>query len=437
VPVNRDAVLDHFARIRARTRALFDVLDDAVYYERPIALRNPIVFYEGHLPAFAVNTLVKKGLGRPGIDERLETIFARGIDPETEATAVARGNPAWPSRETVREYAAAADRLLVEAIGHADLERDDQPLLRNAQALWAILEHEEMHQETLAYMWHQLPYARKHKPEHYVTSPPRLSNAAPRPERIRIPAGTATLGTDVREDGFAWDNELPPHCAFVESFAIDVHDVTNAEFMAFVEAGGYRDPRWWRPEDWEWVAAERVAHPPFWQRDGATWYWRGMFERVPLPDAWPAYVTWAEARAFAEWRRCRLPTEAEFHRAAFGTPQSRERKFPWGDSMPARAPANFDFVRWDPVPAGAHPESASAFGVHDLVGNGWEWTSDVFAPFAGFEPMASYPEYSADFFDGSHFVMKGASPMTARSLARRGFRNWFRPCYPYVYATFR
>src|SRR5688572_21547734 len=135
VAVDRTAVLDRFARMRARTRALFELLDDAVYYERPIALRNPIVFYEGHIPAFAINTLLKKGLGRPGIDDRLETIFARGIDPETEATAIARGNPAWPSRDTVREYVAAADRLLADTIAHADLDRDDRPLLRNAQAL--------------------------------------------------------------------------------------------------------------------------------------------------------------------------------------------------------------------------------------------------------------------------------------------------------------
>ena len=451
MPVDRPAALARFARMRARTRALFDLLDDEAYYERPIALRNPIVFYQGHLPAFAVNTLVKKGLGQPGIDDRLEDIFARGIDPETEATAIARGNPAWPTRETVQDYAAASDRLLVDAISHADLEREDHPLLRNAQALWTVLEHEEMHQETLAYMWHQLPYERKRKPEHYVTAPPRLPHAAPRAGRVRIPRGAATLGSDGNDTGFAWDNELPAHSAVVDAFVIDVHDVTNAEFMQFVDAGGYHDPRWWRPEDWAWVDAERVTHPPFWQYDDGRWYWRGMFQRVPLPDAWPVFVTWAEAAAYARWRGRRLPTEAEFHRAAFGTPDGYERRFPWGDGMGpstgahsteradgrGRAPGNFDFHRWDPDPAGAHPDGASAFGVYDLVGNGWEWTSDVFVPFKGFEPMPSYPEYSADFFDGEHFVLKGASPVTARPLVRRGFRNWFRPCYPYVYATFR
>ena len=131
-------------------------------------------------------------------------------------------------------------------------------------------------------------------------------------------------------------------------------------------------------------------------------------------------------------------TESEFHRAAYGTLEGRERRFPWGDVLDrAAALGNFDFARFDPLPVGASPAGASAFGVHDLVGNGWEWTSDVFAPFDGFAPLPSYPEYAAEFFDGRHFVLKGASPMTARGLMRSGFRNWFRPRYPYVYATFR
>src|SRR5678816_907628 len=141
---DREAVRDRFRHARARTRALFDLLDESWYYERPIALRNPVVFYEGHLPAFAVNTLIKKGLGGAGVDRHLEQVFARGIDPESEATAIARGNPAWPSRSVVNEYVAAADRLIEEAIMTGELERDDHPLLRGAEALWTILEHEEM-----------------------------------------------------------------------------------------------------------------------------------------------------------------------------------------------------------------------------------------------------------------------------------------------------
>jgi formylglycine-generating enzyme required for sulfatase activity len=162
-----------------------------------------------------------------------------------------------------------------------------------------------------------------------------------------------------------------------------------------------------------------------------------MFEEMPLVPDWPVYVSQAEADAYARWKGRRLPTEAEYHRAAFGTPEGIERSYPWGDASPSPDHGNFDFVRFEPVAVGSFPAGASAWGVHDLVGNGWEWTSTIFGPFPGFAPMASYPEYSADFFDGQHYVMKGASTATARELVRRSFRNWFRPNYPYVYATFR
>jgi formylglycine-generating enzyme required for sulfatase activity len=162
-----------------------------------------------------------------------------------------------------------------------------------------------------------------------------------------------------------------------------------------------------------------------------------MFQDIDLPPAWPVYVSQAEAAAYARWKGARLLTEAEYHRAAFGEPSGHERQFPWGDAPPDASRGLFDFASWSPVAAGRHPAGQSAWGVHDLMGNGWEWTSTEFAPFDGFRPMASYPEYSADFFDGQHTVMKGASPATDASLLRRSFRNWFRPNYPYVYATFR
>jgi formylglycine-generating enzyme required for sulfatase activity len=162
-----------------------------------------------------------------------------------------------------------------------------------------------------------------------------------------------------------------------------------------------------------------------------------MFELLPLPRSWPVYVSWAEANAFARWRGARLPSEAEFQRAAYASDGGVRRQFPWGDEPPDLRRGVFDFSSWDPEPAGSHPAGRSAWGIDDLVGNGWEWTSTVFAPFPGFRPLPSYPEYSADFFDGEHAVLKGASPATARELLRPSFRNWFRPRYPHVYATFR
>jgi formylglycine-generating enzyme required for sulfatase activity len=148
-------------------------------------------------------------------------------------------------------------------------------------------------------------------------------------------------------------------------------------------------------------------------------------------------VSHAEASAYARWNGRRLPTEPEYHRAAFGTPEGPERAFPWGDTEPSAERGNFGGERDDPVPAGSRLAGASAWGVQELVGNGWEWTSTPFAPFEGFAPMATYPQYSADFFDGRHFVLKGASPATPAALVRRTFRNWFQARYSYVYAKFR
>ena len=405
--------IDWYSRNRARTRALFDLVADTAYYERPIDLRHPIVFYEGHLPAFSFNTLVKRALGGASIDAKLEALFARGIDPSDEEAGRA-GGQVWPSRATVQQFAAEADRQVRAALERSDLDRIGHPLLHRSEAVFAILEHEAMHQETLLYMWHRLPFDRKRRPPAYR---PVVEAPVPTQEWIDIPAGRATLGADDHALPFGWDNERPHHSEDVAAFAIQRHDVTNADFLDFVNGG--------------------APAPTFWERHGERWYWRGMFDLVPLPLSWPVYVSQADAAAYAQWRGWRLPTEAEFQRAAFGAPGGGERLHPWGSASPTPAHGVFDFTSWDPQPAGSHPAGTSAWGVEDLVGNGWEWTSTVFGPFPGFRPLPAYPEYSADFFDGEHFVMKGASPATARELLRPTFRNWFRPRYPYVYATFR
>ncbi|HSL20336.1 MAG TPA: SUMF1/EgtB/PvdO family nonheme iron enzyme [Vicinamibacterales bacterium] len=425
--------VDWYRRNRERSQAIFDLLADDAYYSQPIALRHPIVFYDGHLPAFSFNTLVKKALGEPGIDAYLERLFARGIDPH-EAGASSTARETWPSRDAVRAFATEADRRVLEVLERADLDRPGHPLLDRSEAVFAILEHEAMHQETLLYMWHRLPFEKKRRPGGYA---PRVGERVPAIEWVDVPAGRATLGVDRGTIPFGWDNEHPAHGEDVGAFSIERHDVTNAAFLEFVDRGGYDDERWWRAEDWEWIRRDGVSHPLFWESVDGAWYWRGMFERVPLPPAWPVFVSFAEAAAYAKWRGGRLPTEAEFQRAAYGTPQGFEHPHPWGDAVASPAHGVFDFSTWDPEPAGTHPAGRSAWGVDDLVGNGWEWTSTSFGPFAGFRPLASYPEYSADFFDGEHFVMKGASPATARELLRPTFRNWFRPRYPYVYATFR
>ena len=162
--LNRASLADWYRRNRERSRQLFDIVRPEAYYSRPISLRHPIVFYEGHLPAFSVNTLVKKGLGRPGVDEGLERLFARGIDPEDEASASHSQRAEWPTREEVWRFAGECDALILDALANAPLDQPGHPLLHEAQAVFAILEHEAMHQETMLYMWHQLPYEQKRAP---------------------------------------------------------------------------------------------------------------------------------------------------------------------------------------------------------------------------------------------------------------------------------
>jgi ergothioneine biosynthesis protein EgtB len=433
--IDRTAIVDWFRRNRQRSAALFDMIDPAAYYSRPISLRNPIVFYEGHLPSFSVLAFLRRGLGRPSVDARLEKLFERGIDPDSEAVAIPRSGAStiWPSRSEVLAFARACDDAMLEAI--ADFTLTPEAI----EGLHTALEHEAMHQETLLYMWHRLPYEQKRRPapgELHPTSDARVSRSvAEPPASVAIPAGKAVLGSSRSSVVFGWDNEFDEHEVLVPTFKIDAFAVTNAQYLEFLNAGGYASRPLWDNEGWEWVQAQHVQHPAFWlpadhgspatdhgprMTDASRWSWRGMFESLPLPADWPVYVSQAEAAAYARWKGRRLMTEAEWHRAAKGA-----------------TTGHADFAGFDPIPVGSHPETASVHGVLDLIGNGWEWTSTVFGPFDGFAAMRSYPEYSADFFDGRHYVMKGASPATARELIRPSFRNWFRSNYPYVYAKFR
>lgn len=428
--IDTRAAADWYRRNRQRSEALFDLIDPAAYYTRPISLRNPIVFYEGHLPAFSVLAFLRRGLGRPSVDARLEKLFERGIDPDSVDAAVPRSGAStvWPSRDEVRAFARACDEAVLAAL-------PDMPSTPEAiEGLYTALEHEAMHQETLLYMWHRLPYDQKGTPSTVFSQEGRRSGEfnLKTPDLLTsckaIREGAALLGADRRTAVFGWDNEFEAHTVHVPAFEVDTLPVTNAQYLEFVNDGGYRRRELWSDEGWTWLTAEAVRSPAFWiTKDSPELLiscdetqWRGMFEAVPLPPDWPVYVSQAEASAYARWKGRRLMTEAEWHRAAEGA-----------------TPGHVDFAGFDPIPVGSYPDTASVHGVHDLIGNGWEWTSTIFGPFAGFTAMRSYPEYSADFFDGQHYVMKGASPATARELIRPSFRNWFRGNYPYVYAKFR
>jgi ergothioneine biosynthesis protein EgtB len=258
---------------------------------------------------------------------------------------------------------------------------------------------------------------------------------------VDIPAGVATLGLRRDSETFGWDNEYEIQMVDVPAFVIDRYKVTNRQYLEFVAGGGYDTRNFWSDDDWNWRTARGITHPVFWKKtdDHCTedWRYRTMFGELPLPLDWPVYVSQAEANAYARWAGKSLPTEPEWHRAAYGTAGESEGTYPWASNAPGPDFGNFDFQNWDPTPVNAFPRGRSAFGVDDMLGNGWEWTSTLFAPFPGFEPFPFYRGYSADFFDGKHFVMKGGSARTAACMLRPTFRNWFQAHYQYVYAGFR
>jgi ergothioneine biosynthesis protein EgtB len=395
-PERQPALLGRLAEARSRTDELFDIVKPNALYDRPIPERHRIIFYGG-LPS----------------DQPAD----------------------WPSLAEVGNYVAqirqALDAGLPAAVsdGKQDTRESFSTLLLNV-----AIEHRLMHAETLAYMLHQLPLERKvrkpRKPDALV-----LPVA---PKMAQIPAGATTLGLSRGNSGiFGWDNEYGAHTRTVPAFAIDQYKVTNAQYLDFMAEGGYQNRAFWDEAGWSWKTEHNISHPAFWQRNGELWFYRTMFDDLPLPLDWPAYVSHAEASAFARWAGKSLPTEAQWYRAAYGTPEGSERLYPWGAEPPNPKLGNFDFQNWDPTPTGAYPAGRSAFGVADLLGNGWEWTSSLFEPFPRFEPFPFYPGYSADFFDGKHYVMKGGSSRTAACMLRRSFRNWFQPHYQYVYAGFR
>ena len=427
----RHELLERLSDARLRTDELFRIVRRDSLYERPIPERHRIVFYIGHLEAFDWNLMRERLFGLQPFDSTLDKLFAFGIDPV--GGGLPTDQPAdWPSLDTVNKYVShireEIDSRLPETLQPSARRTDFSP----SQLLNVAIEHRLMHAETLAYMLHQLPLDKK------ISQPrrPELLTAPATPQMIEIPAGAATLGLARDEGRFGWDNEFERHTVDVPAFAIDQYPVTNREFLNFINGGGYENRELWSDAAWAWTTKQNISHPVFWNRAAGGWHYRTMFNEIPLPLDWPVYVSQAEASAYSRWAGKSLPTEAQWHRAAYAT-RDGERQYPWGDEAPSQKHGNFDFQSWDPAPVGASAAGQSAFGVRDLLGNGWEWTSSIFAPFPGFERFSFYPGYSADFFDGKHYVMKGGSPRTAACMLRRSFRNWFQPHYQYVYAGFR
>lgn len=402
----------------ARSDMLFDLLPSHGFCERPIGLRHPFLFYLGHLPAFTWNQIGRAFLAEGHFDPSFDMLFERGIDPVDVTQAAQQSITTWPEVAKVIEYRDNIRRAIRERIP-AVLQRGDDVLGANGRILHVAIEHELMHHETLMYMVAECPEGFIRRPASAMAPEDGPGQKA---EVREISAGMAKIGAAFDSIEFGWDNEFGRFDVFVPAFRIDSLPVRNQDWHDFLKT----------------TNRHATLLPQSWLiRDGKTFV-KSVFGPVPfdLAAGWPVQVTGEQARAYCAHHGGRLPTEAELHRAAFGDELEQDR--PWGAAAGDHAAGDFGFTRWYPSPTGRHPASASKFGVEELVGNGWEWTSTPFAPLPGFAPyVRSYPGYSADFFDAEHDIVFGASWATDEVFLRPSFRNWYRRNYPYAFTSFR
>jgi iron(II)-dependent oxidoreductase len=300
-----------------------------------------------------------------------------------------------------------------------------RPLLADGFVIGLVVQHEHQHDETMLATL-QLMAEPGYRPA--GPAPPRPVAHPSWPDEIWIPGGPFAMGTD--QDSWAYDNERPAHVVDVDPFWIDTFPITNRQYAQFIDDGGYALPRWWTDEGWEWRQSAGLEHPEFWRREGRRGWTRvrfGWLEEVP-PDEPVQHVCWYEADAYARWAGKRLPTEAEWEKAAEGA-------VPSGAASPTgRANLGGQFYR--PAPVGSYPEGASRWGAQQLIGDVWEWTASDFQGYAGFVSFP-YREYSEVFFGTDYKVLRGGSWATHPEVARVTFRNWDYPIRRQIFAGFR
>jgi ergothioneine biosynthesis protein EgtB len=461
-------IAEMFERTRAATLRLFDlVAREEDLHASPGGGFRPVIWHLAHIGVFEAYWILQKTKGDPAPDARYERIFDPIATPRENSKNL-------PSRREMEDY---LTRVRTATLRYLDAARFDEsaslsssPLLRDGYVFHLVLEHERQHQETLAYLLHMLDPALKRRaildnahddtastsPLEITTTAPPLEVAAQPPfevasvpvvrDMVTVPAGESLSGAPWKM--FVYDNELPAHTVSLPAFNIDRQLTTNAEYARFIAEGGYERREWWSEEGWQWRERENWTRPLYWTEneggsessggDGLRWRVRGMFEEAALKAEHPvAGVSWYEAEAYARFMGKRLPTEAEWEKAASWDEGSRRKRlYAWGDDAPTGARGNFDLRYWDTTPVGSFPAGASSYGCLDMTGNVWEWTSDLFAGYEGFTAYP-YPEYSEAWFDEDHRVLKGGSWATHPSILRTSFRNFFRRHFRIAFAGIR
>ncbi|WP_093840477.1 ergothioneine biosynthesis protein EgtB [Streptomyces aidingensis] len=425
----RELARAELERARRRTAALTDCLDEAGLTAQHSPLMSPLVWDLAHVANQEDFWLVRQAGGRPGVRPDIDHLYDAFRHPRADRPALPLLTPGQ-----ARDYGARVRDLALEVLENSDPDDPGAgPLLRDAFVFGMIAQHEQQHDETML-ATHQL---RTGEPVlHAPAPPPAPAGAAALPREVLVPGGPFTMGTDT--DPWALDNERPAHTVELPAFWLDTVPVTNAAYQEFIAAGGYRDPRWWHPRGWAHKEHAGLEAPQFWLRDSSGWLRRRFGRTEPLPPEEPVlHVCWYEADAYARWAGRRLPTEAEWEKAARHDPATgRSRRHPWGDTPPGPDHANLGQRHLQPAPAGSFPAGAAPSGARQLLGDVWEWTSSDFLPYPGFAAFP-YREYSEVFFGSEYKVLRGGAFGVAPVACRSTFRNWDYPIRRQIFAGFR
>jgi iron(II)-dependent oxidoreductase len=387
-------------------------------------LMSPLVWDLAHIGNYEEQWLLRAAAGAEAIRPDIDDIYDAFEHPRAERPSLPLLSPAES-----RAYVTTVRQRVLDSLEKVPLVGS---LTENGFVYHMVIQHEHQHDETML-ATHQL---RKGAPA--LLDPPGADSVIgdTSTAEVLVPGGPFLMGTS--DDPWAYDNERPGHTVDVASFHIDTTPVGNAAYAAFIEAGGYQDPRWWHPKGWDWKSASGKEAPGFWHREGGQWLRRRLGRVEPVPMDEPVqHVCWYEADAYARWAGKRLPTEAEWEKAGSWDPVAeRKRRLPWGDSGEAGDHANLGQRRLHPAPLGSYPGGASAYGVRQLIGDVWEWTSSDFTAYPGFRAFP-YKEYSEVFFGGDYKILKGGSWATHPLSGRATFRNWDHPIRRQIFSGFR
>jgi len=423
-----EVVADQLLEARARTLMLVTPLTDGELRLQHDPLMSPILWDLGHIAHFEELWLTRN------LDGPIEFVEMPGLYNPFEHPRSSRGALALPGLAQCREV---MDEIRGRVLGRlitADFDSAN-PLLRDGFVYQMVLQHEYQHNETMLQTL-QLKQGEPYTPLARLEPAPRPASPPAPGEMVRFPGGLVELGTDDRSA--AYDNERPAHTVDLAPFWIDVHPVTNRDFLVFIAAGGYETRAHWSEAGWRWRHDAGAIAPKYWEHRGDVWITRGMDRSGPVDPHHPVcHVSWYEAEAFARWAGKRLPTEAEWEAAASWDPVAgAARRYPWGDAPPDPTLANVDQLAFGTTPVGGHPRGISPIGCHGMIGDVWEWTSSDFGPWPGFESFP-YREYSEVFFGTEYKVLRGGSWATRPGAVRNTFRNWDYPVRRQIFSGFR